>query len=104
MDAQPRLSSVGVSLSLTVDQSDVNKSSGVQQSLVSSSLRLLWLFSLVDLWSLRLNLTGTSQGSVDFTLLVLVTDFDENGSSSRWEKGKKVKDGERRLRTNQTFD
>lgn len=62
------LSRVGVGLSLTVHQGDVDESSGVQQSLVSSSLRLLWLFSLVDLWSLRFNLTGTSQGSVDFTL------------------------------------
>lgn len=67
------LSRVGVGLSLAVHQGDVNKSSGVQQSLVSSSFRLLWLFSLVDLWSLRFNLTGTSQGSVDFTLKQLVT-------------------------------
>lgn len=62
------LGRVRVSLSLTVDQSDVDKSLGVQQSHVSSSLRLLWLLLLVNLWSLRLNLTGTSQGTVDFTL------------------------------------
>ncbi len=46
--------------SLTVGQSDVNESSGVQKSLVSSTLWLLWLFGLFDLWSLGLNLTSTS--------------------------------------------
>lgn len=69
------LGSVGVSLSLTVDQGDVNKSLGVQHSHVGSTLRLLWLLGLLDLWSLRLNLTGTSQGSVNFTLNLLVDDI-----------------------------
>lgn len=58
--------------SLTVDQSDVDKSLGVQKTLVSSTLWLLLLLLLVNLWSLRFNLTGTSQGTVDFTLLSLL--------------------------------
>lgn len=67
------LSSVRVGLSLTVDQGDVDKSLSVQQSHVSSTLWGLWLFSLLDLWSLRLNLTSTSQGTVNLTLIELVT-------------------------------
>lgn len=65
---RPNLSGVRVGLSLTVDQGDVDESLSVQQSHVSSTLWGLWLFSLVDLWSLRLNLTSTSQGTVNLTL------------------------------------
>lgn len=54
--------------SLTVDQGDVDESLGVLESLESSALWLLWLLLLVNLWSLRLNLTGTSQGTVNLTL------------------------------------
>lgn len=49
-----------VHLSLTVSQSDVNESSGVQDSLVSTTLWFLWLFLLFNFWSLGLNLTSTS--------------------------------------------
>lgn len=70
IDIVDTLCGVGVGLSLTVDQGDVDESLGVQQSLVSSSLRLLRLLGLLDLGGLRLNLTGTSQRSVNFSLKV----------------------------------
>lgn len=46
--------------SLTVVQSNVNESSGVQHSLVSTTLWFLWLFLLFNFWSLGLDLTSTS--------------------------------------------
>lgn len=58
--------------SLTVGQGDVNESSGVEQSHVSSALGLLGLFLLVNLGGLRLDLTSTRQRTVDLTLILLV--------------------------------
>ena len=46
--------------SLTVNKGNVNESSVVQHSLVGTASWALWLFGLLDLWSLGLDLTGTS--------------------------------------------
>ena len=46
--------------SLTVNKGNVNESSVVQHSLVSTASWALWLLGLLDLWSLGLDLTSTS--------------------------------------------
>lgn len=44
-----------------------NLPSGVQETLLGAALRLLGLLLLLDLGGLRLDLTGTCEGSVNLT-------------------------------------
>lgn len=54
--------------SLSVGQSDIDETLGVQESLSSTALGLLLLLLLFNLRSLRLDLSGTSERSVNFSL------------------------------------
>lgn len=69
------LVSVRVHLSLASKSGsggNVDETSVVKDTLVCSSLRLLWLLLLLNLWSLGLNLTSSRKTSVDFTHCVSV--------------------------------
>jgi len=54
-------SRVGIHLSLSACHSNVDESTGVEDPLLGAALGLLWLFLGLDLGSLRLDFTGTSE-------------------------------------------
>lgn len=58
---------VGVHLALATGHGDVDETTGVDDPLAGTALRSLGLLLLVDLGSGGLDLTGTSEGSVDLT-------------------------------------
>jgi len=62
----PLSAGVGVHLSLAAGHSDVDESASVQDPLLGTALGLLRLLLRLDLGGLRLDFTGTSEGSVDF--------------------------------------
>jgi len=72
-------SRVGVHLSLAASHGDVNKSSSVGYSLLGTSLGGLLLLLRLDLGSLRLDLSGTSEGTVN-----LSHDYRVKGWRCRW--------------------
>jgi hypothetical protein len=58
---------VGVHLSLATGEGNVDESTGVLEALESTALGDLGLLLLLDLGSLRLDLAGTGERSVNFT-------------------------------------
>jgi len=58
---------VGVHLSLATSQCDVNETTSVLESLQGASLGGLRLLLWLNLWCLRLDLSGTSEGSVNLS-------------------------------------
>jgi hypothetical protein len=72
----PNLGRVLVHLSLTVDKGNVDESSSVQESLLGSANRGLGLLLLLDLGSLRLDLTGTSDRTVLLSLWLVYDRWD----------------------------
>ena len=56
---------VGVHLALATGESNVDETASVCESLLRAALRSLLLLLLLDLGGLRLNLSGTSQTSVN---------------------------------------
>lgn len=58
---------VGVHLSLATSHCDIDESSCVCYSLLSTTLWCLLLFLRLDLWGLRLDFAGTSERSVNLT-------------------------------------
>ena len=61
---------VGVHLSLATSHGDVHETAGVRDSLLCAALGGLLLLLGLNLGSLRLDLTGTSEGTVDLTHVV----------------------------------
>jgi len=58
---------VRIHLSLATSHGDVDKSTGVLHSLLGPALGLLGLLLGLNLGSLRFDLSGTSEGSVNFS-------------------------------------
>jgi len=58
---------VGVHLPLATGESDIHESAGVCDTLLRATLGGLLLLLRLNLWCLRLDLSGTSEGSVDLS-------------------------------------
>jgi len=58
---------VRVHLPLSTSQSDVDESAGILYSLLGTTLGGLLLLLWLNLWCLRLDLSGTSEGSVNLS-------------------------------------
>ena len=54
-------------LSLATGHGDVHETAGVSDSLLRAALWSLLLLLLLNLWSLRLDLSGTSEGTVNLS-------------------------------------
>jgi len=62
---------VGVHLALATSQGDVNEAADVKESLLGTALDDLGLLLRLNLGGLRLDLSSTGEGSVNFSLIAV---------------------------------